>query len=181
MMKKLFVLPLLLLFSYAQAQEKDELESNGFNLQSLCATNCNYIFFKEIVYFPYDYDKEWQINNLEFALKDTGDFLISGDLSIVGKDSAAILELEFLFFDKDANTIHTFKPEKFEFFNDLDVAEPIVFSGKIPKEIALETKFADVGIKASEIVPYFTISSNCFRPCKSHKLKEAMKIFKKIK
>jgi hypothetical protein len=102
-------------------------------------------------------------------------------LNIVGKDSAAILQLEFLFFDKDAKTIHVFKPEKFEFFNDFGVAEPISFSGKIPLAIALETKFADVGIIASEIVPYFTISSSCYHPCKTHKLKEAMKAFKKIK
>ena len=180
-MKKLIVIPFLLLFSYVQSQEKDKLESNGFNLQSICTTGCNYISFNETIYFPYDYDKQWQIDNLEFALKETGDFLVSGDLNIVGKDSAAILQLEFLFFDKDGETIHVFKPEKFEFFNDFGVAEPIIFSGSIPKEIALETKFADVGIKASEIVPYFTISSNCFHPCKSHKLKEAMKVFKKIK
>lgn len=178
-MKRLILVPVLFICTIIQAQDK--LESDGFNLESVCQKPCNYIAFPETVFFPFDYDKEWQIDNLEFGLKPTGDFIITGDLNIVGKDTAAILELEFLFFDADAKTIHTEKVEKFEFFNDPGVAEPICFTGKLPENVAAQTKFADVGIVTSERVPYYTISSNCFHPCKSNILKDALKVFKKIK
>ena len=178
-MKRLIIVPILLLVLIVNGQEK--LKSNGFNLESLCPKPCNYTPFIDIIYFPFDYDKEWQIENLEIAIKPSGDFLITGDLNIVGKDTAAILQLEFPFYDENSQNIHIYKPDKFEFFNDLGHAEPIVFFGKIPAVIAASIKFANVEISSSERVPYYTISSNCFHPCKSHKLKEAMKAFKKIK
>jgi len=182
MRKILFIILLTSSIAY-QNHAQEKINSDGFNLKDLCddPKKCSYLQFLDIVYFPYEYDKEWQIENLEVAIKNTGDFLITGDLYIVGQDTAAVLQLDILFFDKDSKTVYTYKADKFEFFNDPYQAEPIVFSGKLPEEIKGIAKFADVGINFSERVPYYTIASNCFHACKSLKLKEKMKVFKKKK
>ncbi len=179
-MKKI-LLPLLFVASLCSAQEKPS--SNGFNLANLCNNPqiCTYMAFQESIVFPYEEDKEWQIDNLEVAIKTSGNFLITGDLFILGQDTAVILQIEFLFFDEDNQTIYTYKPDKFEFFNDPNSAEPIMFSGIVPDEVIGRIKYLDVGIKSSERVPYFEISSNCFQPCKALKLKDEMKAFKKKK
>lgn len=178
-MKRFILLPFLFGLTYCIAQEK--IESDGMNLAPICVAPCNYIAFQESIYFPFEYDKEWQIDNMELALKESGEFLIVGDLFIVGEDTAAVLDLEFLFFDKDLKTVYKHKPGKFEFFNEPNYAEPIVFTGQIPQEISAKIKYLDVGIESSERVPYYSISSNCFQPCKNLLLSDAMKAFKKKK
>lgn len=177
-MKKLTIIlmPLILLFWNSIAQKIPK--TNGLNLKQYCTDPCKYIVFNTY-YFPDEYAKEWEIYNMEAAIKKSGEFIITGDLNILGKDNAIVLKFNFLFIDKHEKIIHRDNPKKFEFFNESDQADSFVFTGQIPENIMFQTETVDFEIDFYKRVPYYSISSNCFSPCKNLKLKEAIKVFKK--
>lgn len=173
-----FLIAIVSMGSFAQEALKD----NGFNIQELCPPEkCRYISWDTPTYFPFEDDKEWQINNLEIGIKKSGKMLISGDMNIVGEDTAAIVQLEFVFVDANDKNLASFKTDKFEFFNESGNAEPIVFSGEVPADVSSQVSYVLTEIRHSQRVPYYEISSSCFLPCKNFRLKEELKAFKKAK
>jgi len=166
------------LSSFAQT----DIQSNGLNLESVCSDeSCTYINWEKRIYFPTQEEAQWFIDNLEFAIKKNGNYLITGDLYIYGQDSAAIISLNFIFIDASDQDVYMHKTGQFEFFNEPANAEPIVFSGVMPPEAATSINYLNIRFEHSEIIAYYNIHSSCFLPCKNNKLKEAMKAFKKSK
>ena len=161
---------------------QDSFNDNGYNLKALCPPEkCKYIAWKEPTYFPFKEDKEWQINNMEIAIKSGGSIIMTGDMTVHGEEMAAIAQLEFVFVDDNDEDITSFKTEVFEFFNEPGNAEPIVFTGQIEEEVSKKVAYVLVEIREAKRVPYYEISSSCFLACKNIKLKDAMKAFKKGK
>ena len=161
---------------------QDDFEDNGNNLQAVCPPEtCQYMAFTEPIYFPYSEDKEWEIRNMELAIKKGGNFLSTGDLYVYGEDTAVIMKLEMIFFSPEGDKLFSFSVPEIEFYNEKSHAEPIVFSGKLEGTMTELVNYFDVKIKASQRLPYYEISEDCYLPCKEHKLKEAIKAFKKVK
>ncbi|WP_422358529.1 hypothetical protein [Reichenbachiella sp.] len=159
-----------------------DITDNGKNLQGLCPTeSCIYITFTSTIYFPFAEDKQWEIRNMEIATKKNGNFLATGDLYIHGVDTAAALQLELVFISEDDKELYRYPIPEFEFYNEPAGAEPIVASGKMEASIAAQVSYVDVDIKGSRLMPYYEVDSDCYHACKEHKLKEAMKAFKKAK
>ncbi|MEO9964746.1 MAG: hypothetical protein ABJF11_03090 [Reichenbachiella sp.] len=180
MKKGLFIILNCLLGFTLFAQ--DITDNGPANLQSLCtAESCVYITFSSTIYFPFPEDKEWEIRNMEIATKNSGDFLATGDLYVHGIDTAAILNLELVFISSEDKELFRYTIPEFEFYNEPTTAEPIVISGKMDAGLALAVSYVDVDINNSRRLPYYEISSDCYLACKEHKLKEAMKAFKKAK
>ncbi len=181
-MKKRIITSFFIAIMSVGAMAQESLNSNGFNLQELCPPEkCKYISWSTPTYFPFEEDKEWQINNLEIGIKKSGKMLVTGDMNIIGEDTAAVVQLEFVFVDANDQDLTSFKTEKFEFFNEPGNAEPIVFSGEISADVSSQVAYVLTEIRYSERVPYYEISSSCFLPCKSVKLKDELKAFKKAK
>lgn len=181
-MKKVLITSFLLVFMTGALLAQDGLKDDGFNLKTLCPPEkCKYIAWDKPTYFPFEEDREWQINNMEIGIKPSGKILITGDLHVYGEDTAAIIQLEFVFVDEQDNDLTSFKTEKFEFFNEPGNAEPIVFLGEIPGDMAKNVSYVITEMRHSERVPYYEISSSCFLACKNIKLKDSMKAFKKAK
>ncbi len=172
---------LMLLFAGLRAQ--DTLNHNGYNLEPYCEGEaCLYVIGGFPIHYPNLSHVEWVMENFEMALKKSnGQLIMTADLHVAGVDSAAVIELEFLFVNGDDETIFRFKSGKFEFFNDHNYAEPIVFSTRLPPSVAEQVSTVDVEIRHTDIIPYFQVQSNCFLPCKELRLKEAIKKFKKAK
>lgn len=174
---------ILLNFLVSMSLLAQDITDNGKNnLQSLCSPeSCVYITFTSTIYFPFQEDKEWEIRNMEIATKKNGNFLATGDLYVHGIDTAAVLALELVFISADDKEIYRHVIPEFEFYNEPGSAEPIVFSGKMDENLATAVSYVDVDINNSRRLPYYEISSDCYHACKEHKLKEAMKEFKKAK
>ncbi|MEO9804537.1 MAG: hypothetical protein ABJF04_14880 [Reichenbachiella sp.] len=180
MKKGLFIIVNCLLSIALFAQEFTDNGKN--NLQSLCPTeSCVYITFTSTIYFPFEEDKEWEIRNMEVATKNTGHFLATGDLYIHGIDTAAVISIDLVFISDDDQEIYRHSIPAFEFYNEPAAAEPIVVSGQMDKGLAVAISYVDIDITSSKRLPYYEISSDCYHACKEHKLKEAMKAFKKAK
>lgn len=164
---------------YAQQEIKD----NGKNLQTVCSPeSCSHIVFTSSIFFPFnDETKEWEIRNMEVAIKKNGNFISTGDLYVYGVDTAAILTLELVFLSEDDTELYKYPIPTFEFYNEQGTAEPIIVSGKMDAETAQAVSYIDLDVHASERLPYYEISSDCYHACKEHQLKEAMKAFKKAK
>lgn len=177
-MKKITLIFSAIIFTCRFGMIQEQPESNGFNLDRYCGEPCRYITY-QTYYFPYEHNKEWEIYNMEIAIKESGDFLITGDLNVLGSDNAITLELTFLFIDESNQIIHTTNSKRFEFFSESGQADPFVFTGNVSEEIAAKMHTVDFGVEFYERVPYYTISSNCFRPCKNLELKESIKTFRK--
>lgn len=182
-MRYLFLMAIWGWSSVALAQaDASEFENNGYNLENSCSDeSCTYIQWGKPIYFPMSDDRQWFIDNLEFAIKDNGYFLITGDMHVYGQDSAAIVSIDFSFIDEQDKDITVHKTGQFEFFNEPGNAEPIVFSGKMEPDQAKAVQYLDIRFDHSEIIAYYNIHSSCFLPCKNHKLKEEIKAFKKAK
>lgn len=159
-----------------------DFTDNGKNLDAVCPTeSCVHIMFTGTIYFPFEEDKQWEIRNMEIATKKSGHFLGTGDLYVYGKDTAAILSLDLVFYADDDSEVYRESIKDFEFYNEPAYAEPITFQGKMDSEIGERVRFVDVEIKDSKRLPYYEIDSDCYHACKEHELKEAMKEFKKAK
>ncbi|MEP2025371.1 MAG: hypothetical protein ABJH98_09885 [Reichenbachiella sp.] len=159
-----------------------DITDNGKNLDTVCPSeSCVHIMFSSTIYFPFEEDKQWEIRNMEVATKKNGNFIGTGDLYVYGVDTAAILSLDLVFYAEDDTEIHRFSKSNFEFYNEPTTAEPIIFSGKMDEELGQQVRYVDVEIKDSKRLPYYEIDSDCYHACKEHRLKEAMKVFKKAK
>lgn len=159
-----------------------DFTDNGKNLDVVCPSeSCIHISFNSTIYFPFQEDKVWEIRNMEVATKKNGAFLGTGDLYVYGKDTAAILSLDLVFYAEDDSELYRMSKSDFEFFNEPASAEPIVFAGKMEPELGERVRYVDVEIKDSKRLPYYEITSDCYHACKEHELREAMKDFKKSK
>ncbi|SMD38933.1 hypothetical protein SAMN04488029_3950 [Reichenbachiella faecimaris] len=159
-----------------------DFTDNGKNLSTVCpAESCIHISFNSTIYFPFEEDRVWEIRNMEVATKFNGNFLATGDLYVYGKDTAAILSLDLVFYADDDSEVYRMSKSDFEFYNEPASAEPIIFVGKMSQEEAELVRYVDLEIKDSKRLPYYEIDSDCYHACKEHKLKEAIKDFKKSK
>lgn len=159
-----------------------DITDNGKNLKDLCPVeSCTYITFTSTIYFPFEEDKLWEIRNMEVATKKNGNFMATGDLFVHGKDTAAALLLDIVFISEDDKEIFRYTIPEFEFYNEATGAEPFYASGKMDEAIAQSVSYVDVDINGSRLMPYYEVASDCYHACKEHRLKEAMKDFKKAK
>ncbi|UXP31355.1 hypothetical protein N6H18_13450 [Reichenbachiella agarivorans] len=160
------------------AQYKD----NGINLASICTPpNCIYSALRNSVEHPFDSTPQWTMNHVEFAFKNTGNYLVTGDLAIIGEELGAVINIEIDFFDESDQLVTSVNTGKFEFYAELGNAEPVVISGEITDELAAKVSFVNMKVLSSKLVPYYEITSDCYNPCKENLLNESIKEFKKSK
>lgn len=179
--QKLLIVMAVFVTHVTMAQEL-EITNNGRNLENVCPTDaCMYLYFQNNVYFPFEKDKDWEIQNLEVATKKNGNFLSSGDLYIQGVDTAAIISYTIEFYSEVDELLYSHVVPEFEFYNETGRAEPIYTSGKMDAELATKVNYLDLTINSSQRLPYYEIAADCYQACKEHGLKEAIKAFKKSK
>ena len=179
MKKSLLTLVICLVGIMVYAQD---ITDNGNNLSEVCPTeSCIYIAYSSTIYFPFEEDKQWEIRNMEIAIKKNGQFMASGDLYVFGVDTAAALKLELVFVSVDDKELLRHPIPEFEFYNEPGAAEPFFNRGEMDAPLVSQIGYVDVDIDGSRLMPYYEVKSDCYHACKEHKLKEAMKAFKKAK
>ncbi|PIB35149.1 hypothetical protein BFP72_06935 [Reichenbachiella sp. 5M10] len=158
-------------------------QNNGYNLKEYCdPASCLYFKFTNAMEYPMAAEqKDWVMENGEFAVKRSGSYLITGDLAIHGEDMGARLNFEIEFYDANNQLIFSKESGVFEFHTEFDRAEPIVISGELDPAIAERVDFMDFLVVSSEVVPYYELDSDCYGPCKVHELNVGIKEFKKAK
>ena len=180
--RKLLLSAVVIVFIPLYSFSQETYNNNGLNLESYCqGTYCKHIYYFSPIHYPNVLNIDWQIENFEIAIKKNGHFLATGDMHITGADAGAIVQLEFLFVDIENRNLHRHMSEKFEFFNDPDHAEPVVFRGQIPEGIFPEVNIVDVEVRFSKLTPSYELSTSCYLPCKEVALKDAIKAFRKSK
>jgi hypothetical protein len=181
-MRKINLVALLLVFVHV-ASAQDTFKNNGYNLKSYCdPTECIYFKFHNTMSYPLESDDpDWKMANVEVAVKQSGSYIVTGDLGIIGKDMGAKLNFELQLFDANDQLIFVEQTGLFEFYSEPNQAEPMVFSGELDAEIAEKVDFIDFIVVKSEVLPYYELSSDCYGPCKNHQLNVSIKEFKKHK
>lgn len=177
--------PLLLALVSCQLHAQSDLKSNGpNNLQSICSSDdCIYVEIAGTISFPpTGPKKQWELYNLEIATsKVHGKFVATGDMAVVGIDTAAILTMELQFFDKGDQLLFTHRVEGLEFYNESRHAEPLLISGALADDMIEKVEYVGFDILGSKVIPYYEMKTSCYHACKNHQLNQAIKEFRKSK
>lgn len=180
-MKKVFAICLYLgsmNFGVCQTEKID----NGYNLESYCSLpECKYFKFDNDILFPQGEGTDWRMTNAEVAFKNTGSFLLTGDVDVEGDEMGVRLRLEIEFFDAKDNIIHTVSTDLIEYYSDPNYAEPIVINGSAPLEVAQMMSYLSFVVLESENVPYYELETDCYGPCNNFQLNASIKAFRKSK
>lgn len=161
---------------------QNEKINNGYNLQSYCdPSDCKYFKFNNNIGYPQGKFTDWEMLNAEIAVKNSGSFLLTGDMNIKGVELGVKLSLEIDIYNENDDIIHTAHTSLLEYYSEPNYAEPIVVEGSIPAPIADEMAYLDFLVVNSEIVPYYELTTNCYGPCNNYQLKTSIKAFKKSK
>lgn len=176
---------LLLAFAVVSqvALGQTSFENNGLNLKDYCeAGECIYFKFKNVMLHPMDSESpDWQLANMEVAVKRSGSYIVTGDMAVMGEEMGAKLNFKLTLFDGDDQVVFEKETGLFEFFSEPNKAEPIVFYGELDQEIAQKVDYMDFTVVESDVVPYYELSSDCYGPCKTYQLNASIKEFKKQK
>ncbi|UXP31354.1 hypothetical protein N6H18_13445 [Reichenbachiella agarivorans] len=180
MRRIIMTIAVLGIFSTAFCQTSRQ--NNGYNLKDYCdSESCLYFKFQNAMIHPAEGKADWEMSNVEVAVKKTGGYILTGDLAMSEKDRGARLNFEIQFFDKNDQLIYKEQSGVFEFFSEPHRAEPMVISGSLDEHISQQIDFLDFFLVSSEVVPYYELDSDCYGPCKSHELNVSIKEFKKLK
>lgn len=172
----------LLLAIFEEAACQSEKINNGYNLESYCRLpDCKYFKFNNNIGFPQGKGTDWEMLNPEIAIKNTGSYLLTGDMNIKEEEMGVRLVLEIEFFNAKDEMIYTAESNLMEYYSEPDYAEPIVVKGEIPNDIALNMSYLNFLVVGSEKVPYYELSTNCYGPCNNYQLNASIKAFKKSK
>lgn len=156
--------------------------NNGYNLKAHCdPSNCKYFKFTNNLLYPQGEGTDWEMANSEIAVKNTGSYLLTGDLHVKGEEMGARLKFEIEFYDANDEIIYTTQSDLIEYYAEPEYAEPIVVNGEIPADIAKKMDFLNFLIVESETVPYYELATDCYGPCNNYQLNASIKAFKKSK
>ncbi|MEP2023829.1 MAG: hypothetical protein ABJH98_13965 [Reichenbachiella sp.] len=180
-MKKLFIFCIGLCLCRIGICQVEKI-NNGYNLKEHCdPSNCKYFKFTNNVSFPQGEGTDWEMANSEIAVKNTGFYLLTGDMYVKGEEMGARLKFEIELFNSSDEIIFTTQTDLIEYYSEPGFAEPIVLSGKIPADIAKEMDFLNFMVIESETVPYYELATDCYGPCNNYQLNASIKALKKSK
>ena len=179
---KVLKLTVLLCLAFFTVRGQSDYKSNGLNLEPYCQPGvCIYSAVSNPIIHIEDGIEHWKMYAVELAAKKTGDYLITGDLSISGEELGAKIDVSIIFYDENDQVLKEVASGVFEFYSELGHAEPFYVSGKLDSKIGKQIAFISIDINSSVVLPYYDISSDCYVACKEHRLNEAIKSFKKAK
>ncbi|MEP5366057.1 MAG: hypothetical protein ABJQ37_19565 [Reichenbachiella sp.] len=181
-MKKVVALGLCVFAMLEVAFSQSEKINNGYNLESYCSLpDCKYFKFNNNIGFPQGKMTDWEMMHAEIAVKNTGSYLLTGDMDIKKEEMGVRLTLDIEFFNAGDDLIHTAQTALLEYYSEPNYAEPIVVKGEIPQDVIEQMAYLNFLVVESETVPYYELATNCYGPCNNYQLNASIKAFKKSK